>query len=146
MGDRLPPAPPTWPPDLGHVLTGVLTALGGGGLLVAFGRAFSSIVNRLVPDGNRRLDDARDRRHERAERIQELEKDLAEMTDRYFAVREELIGERKARVVAEARLELLRSNLDMQKGDGPHQLPDEPRPPFVDDRLTVSTESSEVIE
>ena len=96
-----------------ELLKPAATALVGAGGI----GAFLTLLGRLFPSGDRRLDDRRDARREHLDRIHELEADLEAMTVKRNEEVERRIQTMQRMVMVEAQLALLRKNLGMQEGD-----------------------------
>lgn len=95
----------------------VLTALAGAGGV----GAVLTFLAKVLPSGDRRLDEHRDRRKEFLDRIHELETDLEAMTVKRNEEVEKRIKTMQQMVIFEAQLALLRKNLGIADGQSTEQ-------------------------
>jgi hypothetical protein len=110
----------------------------------ALGSVFPAAVvaNKLWPDADKRLEDARHRRIEDDERIEHLEAEVKAANDRYYAEREAHIATKERMVATDARLEMMAARMGM--GGKETVTPDDVvqdraalppgEPPIIDDR------------
>jgi hypothetical protein len=95
-----------------------LTAVGGTGALVGLAR----LLDRVFPSADKRLEDAKDRRKERRDELESVKEERDEFHDKWIDAEERLIIVRREMMQRDAQLELLRTNLKLEKGMTPDQI------------------------